>query len=332
MATTWRARSMNRARGAYWLLESGRARNRRTVSLRYVTEAQASTALARIQAEEDAGTVARVFALHAEDPDAAIRYLLGDDAIADLLPEGPVDYASMTVETYFDEVFWPVRSDPASPIGIGASTAAIEAVYWRHKGGRDRRGPRRGILDGEIGQTRLRDLDDVLWERWQTSQTQLSGRAKVLRRNAYAALLSYARRMGHIAYRPEFFRIKGSTKATRAKADPLNLEEVLALLEVATPMRRALWAVGVGQGLRPGELVRVHWEDVDWDTRVLSARGTKTEASDDAIPMTPPARARPCWCAPTTTPQGVVPTDPDLLPVGLELVLPMFGAELPPLP
>ncbi len=191
----------------------------------------------------------------------------------------------MTVAEYFDQVYWPVRTDSDSPIGIAASTAATEITCWRHKGSKDREP--RGILDGEIGSTRMRSLDDALWERWQNAQRHLSPRSKAIRRNVYAALLGYARRMGHIDYRPEFFRIRGSTKRTRPQVDPLTLDETIALLDVTEPMRRAMWAVGVGQGLRPAKLVRVQWSDIHWRDRLLAVRGTKTDASAAVIPMTP---------------------------------------------
>lgn len=312
----WRTRSMPRSGGEYWILETGRNATRRTLSLRYVTAEQAERARVRMQQEEDDQTVARVWWLHENEPERAIAYLLGDDALPALSPETRIDYGAMTLTEYFEQVFWPIRVDASSPIGVSTSTAEAEAGYWRHKGGtKDKPRERRGILDGDLGRVRLRDLDDQVWQRWQDAQVQLSGRAKVLYRNAYSALLTWARRQGHTAYRPEFFRIKGSTKRTRPQVDPLSLDEVLALLAAAgideVPLRaatrRAMWAVACGQGLRPGELVRVEWVDVDWMARVLTVRGTKNEESAAAIPMTPLAHRelRDLWLRlgqPTTGP------------------------------
>jgi integrase len=290
-AVRWRLGSKARAAGRYWFLESGRGENRRSLSLGYLTEAEARKALETMNREEDrtAGTPqhGRILRMHEHDAEKAIEVLV-EDRIQDLGGD-TVDYGALTVAAYFDEVFWPVRSDSRTDIGVAESTAKAEGGYWRHK----EKG--QGILETEIGWTRMRDLTDQHWVRFEEAQTHLSGRSKALRRAAYAALLSYARKKGHITLKPEFFRIKGATKRTREQSDPLSLEEVLKLMEVAAKdpqpiragTRRAMWAVGAGLGLRPGELARVEWQDVDWETRTLVVRGTKTEESADTIPMTP---------------------------------------------
>jgi hypothetical protein len=283
----WRAVPQKRAGGTYYVLSKGK-KDPVHLALGYVAEEVARVACERANALLDAGDdekLVRLYrtdvpAVHA-DPEApaatgtvsgrdrAVAYLTADAALnlEALLGPARVDHAAMTVEEYFDKIFWPVRSDPSTPIGVSADTAATEKGYWQNVS----RG--RGILQGEIGATKLRDLDDQMWERWQESQP-ISARSKVLRRNAYAALLSWARRQGHLDFRPEFFRIKGSTKTTRVKEDPLDLTELIALLDASDPVRRAMWALGAGVGLRPGELVRVEWQDVDWTDHVLAVRGT----------------------------------------------------------
>jgi integrase len=276
-----------------WRLISGRAEARVRVSLGVMTEGDATRALETMQALEHSGDAHRVMARLQADPEFARAFLLaGDPGVFELLPKPEEDYGALTVAEYFERYYWPARKDQTSPIGVAESTAAEELLYWRQTGrggtgkGKHTR-PKRGILDGEIGATRMRDLNDQLWERWQAAQTHLSPRSKAIRRNAYSALLSYARRMGHTAFKPEFFRLRGATKRTRELSDPLTLQEVAALLKVADPTRRAMWAIGVGQGLRPGELVRMEWPDVDWTSRTMLVRGTKTEESWDRIPMTP---------------------------------------------
>jgi integrase len=287
----WRLGSKARSQGRYWFLETGRGAERRSLSLGYVTEAQAQACLDTMHREEErtAGTpdYGRVFRLHERNAELAIEFLIYDKMGE--LGSTLSDFGALTVAAYFDEVFWPVRSDNRTDIGVAPSTAAAELGYWRQKD------KGQGILDGEIGWTRMRDLNDQHWVHWEEAQAQLSGRSKALRRAAYAALLAHARKQGHITFRPEFFRIKGATKRTREQSDPLSLEEVLKLMEAAerdsSPMRgatrRTMWAVGAGLGLRPGELVRVEWQDVDWDARTLAVRGTKTDESADTIPMTP---------------------------------------------
>lgn len=285
----WRLRKDKKTRGVYYALRIGKNEARRGLALKYVTEAQAKRALENMQRIEDEGRSAGVWDLHREDPELCIRYLIEGQAFEDALPEREIDYSRMTVATYFDEVFWPVRSDESDQtIGVKPSTAAVEYVYWRHKGGRDGSEERRGILDGEIGRTRLRDLTNALWERWQAAQTHLSPRAKALYRNAYSRLVEYANRQGHIDFEPRFFRLKGATKRTREQVDPLTYDETVALIRAAPNLRRrTMWAVAVGQGLRPGELPRMQWQDVEWSAQLLLVRGTKTDASAARIPLTP---------------------------------------------
>lgn len=278
MARKWRKEPHREA----WRLVSGRAGDRVTINLGRVTAVAAGRALVTMQQAEDEGDGPRVMMLANADLEAARQVLLGDfRAMAGLLPAAAVDYGAMSVAEYFDGVYSAARQDPESSIGVTPRTWSEERWLWRQpvKHG--------GILDGELGETRLRDLDDQAWERWQQAQTHLSARSKAIRRNAYSALLSYARRMGHSRYRPEFFRLKGATKRTRPQSDPLTVDEVIALLDAADPVRRAMWAIGAGQGLRPSELVRVEWLDIDWSSRTMLVRGSKTDASWDRVPMTP---------------------------------------------
>lgn len=291
MARTWRTEPVRWAGGASWRLISGRALDRIRVGLGVVVEIEAERALANMRHLEQTGDADRLLAIYARDPEAARTILLGDPGEGSLLPEPEVDHGALTVAEYWERFYWPVRKDKASPIGVSERTWKEEERYWKHTGRMPHRQqgerPKRGILDGPIGVALMRELDDQIWERWQSAQTHLSPRSKAIRRNAYSALLSYARRMGHSTFRPEFFRLKGATKRTRPQSDPLTLDEVLALLEAAAPMHRAMWAVGAGQGLRPSELVAMHWEDIDWAARTMLVRGTKTAASWDAIPLTP---------------------------------------------
>jgi integrase len=262
---------------------TGRVDARVSINLGRVSVFEAERALVAVQKIEDEGAITRLMALVVTDLDAARAVLLGDPAVTRMLPAAPVNYGAMTLSEYFDEIYSVARQDqsPGNTIGVTPRTWADERWVWRQP---VKRG---GILDGELGTFCLSELDDQAWERWQQAQTHVSARTKAIRRNAYAALLGYARRMGHFRYRPEFFRLKGATKRTREQVDPLTVDEVLALLEAADPVRRAMWAIGAGQGLRPSELVRVEWPDIDWKQRTMLVRGSKTDASWDRVPMTP---------------------------------------------
>jgi site-specific recombinase XerD len=295
---TWRLESVKSAGGESWRLTTGRNETRVRLGLGQVSAPAAAGALRAMEDLEAAGDGDRFMALWREDPDAGRAVLLAADATARnaLLPAPRIDYGAMTVSEYFDAVYWPARTGGDRDFAIAERTAKEELLYWRHTGHDQTGAPRekRGILDGEIGSTRMRDLvreGDQLWVRWRKAQTHLSPRSIAIRQNAWSMLLAYARREDHSKYRPEFFEIRGSTKTTREKSDPLDLDEVRKLLSVADPMRRAMWAVGVGMGLRPSELVRMQWEDVhQWtdETRAtMLVRGTKTDGSYAVVPMTP---------------------------------------------
>ncbi len=223
-----------------------------------------------------------------EDGTSKIVAFLTADGIQTALDEMPQSYSHMNLSEYFDGVYWPTRSNPAHDMGVDEVTASREKAYWRHKGTKN--GEKRGILDG-LGEVRMCDLDDPTWYRWLQSQTQLSPRSKAIRQNAYAQLRKLSRMLGHLGKesKPEFARIKGSTKGTKTKEQPLSVEETIALLKVADPMRRAMWGIGIGMGLRPGELVRMRWEDIEWTTKVMLIRGSKTDGSWARVGMTPVA-------------------------------------------
>jgi integrase len=294
MARTWRVeavRGRNSGPITSWRLLAGRAETRIRLNLGSVSRDEAERCAVAMNEEEQRyeGTPMYDRFLRSpaiDTPEKLVGALLDPDRH---LKAGAPPPSRLTVSEYFDEHFWPARSDPSGRFGVAPATAKAEAGYWRNKS----KGC--GILDSEIGSARLEELTDQHWVRFEDAQSHLSGRSMALRRAAYAALLAFARRSGHIDFKPEFFRIKGATKRTKEQSDPLSLEEVLKLMAAAQAdpsralgaMRRALWAVGAGLGLRPGELVRLEWSDVDWEARTLLVRGTKTEESADTIPMTP---------------------------------------------
>lgn len=279
MAGTWRLESRPRAHGLYWFLRTGRGADRKAVSLRYLAEAEARAALARIQAEEDAGTVARVLALCERDLEAGVQYLVGDPAVTAMMEREEPCWALSPLERYVGEVYGPWR-ESSRP-----QTWRTEKSHW----------PR--ILE-VLGSTRLQDVDEfrvadyldgLMARRGAREGRTVSGNTKRLHRSAVQACLRYAYRQRHIAALPELarFRIEGSTTAVTTKPAPLTLEELIAMMDVSRDVHRCLWAVGAGEGLRPGELVALDWADVDWERRLLTVRGTKTEASHAVIPLTP---------------------------------------------
>jgi integrase len=285
MAQKWRKEAVNNPGGVSWRLSRGRNEERIRVNLGPVSEADADKALARMQAEEDGGAVQRILALHQDDQPLAVRYLVGDPDAVSLLPEPLVDYGALTLREYHEAVYAPWRK-------------VENRRGWRSESGHWAR-----ILS-ELGTLRLREidahvvadyLDGMKSERGPRKGLPAAGNTKRLRRAALQALLIRAERLRHLERAPDLarFRLKDATRTVMERSDPLSLEELVALLKASGPKHRAMWAVGAGEGLRPSELMRVCWQDVDWEQRTLAVRGDdvdgegKTALSVDAIPMTP---------------------------------------------
>ncbi len=176
----------------------------------------------------------------------------------------------------------------------------VSAATWRSE---EERLPR---LLSHFKDKRLRSLDTLGWVEYlrgpaamtqprvkgrgahkNPAPTPTSPRTKALLQALYKEVLKLAVLFGAIKEVHRFPTIKGVTKGV-LEVTPLTAGEVLALMEHATsPMYRCLIAVGAGAALRPGELMRMRWEDVRWDHEFLVVRGTKTAKSGDPIPLIP---------------------------------------------
>lgn len=279
----WRLERRTRATGVFWQLEAGRREQRIRISLGAVTQDEAHAALTRIQALEDQGRIQPWMAWHAEAPEGAIAALVADsDVLVALEPEP--DYAAMPLGTYVDEVYAPWRAQDR-PRG------------WKHE---------KWVLDQvkvDLGRHRLGEidahvvadyLDSLVCSTGPRKVQPMAGNTKRLRRAAIQGVLHRAYRLRHIPSEPKLaeFENRDSTKTVIPKSEPLSLDELVRLMEASVPRLRAMWATGAGQGLRPSELVRLKWADVDFDAGTLqippdeSGEG-KTEESVATVPMTP---------------------------------------------
>ncbi|MEZ4320813.1 MAG: site-specific integrase [Myxococcota bacterium] len=274
----WRIEGQERKGSVYWSLRSGRGSERRALSLGCVSEEAARRAVDTISADEEAGRLEQVVEWHREDRDRAIRYLCGDPVAARLLAERP-DFRRMPLRAYYDEVYAAWRAENATG-------------GWRQEKGIWSR-----ILE-DLGDVRLEGidahrvadyLDALIVKAGPREGKPASGNAKRLHRAAIQALLKRAYRLRHIDTLPALavFQLRGATTPITVKPTPLSLDEILALMEASEPQQRAMWAVGAGQGLRPSELVRMRWEDVDLERRLMTVRGSKTSLSTAVIPLTP---------------------------------------------
>jgi integrase len=86
--------------------------------------------------------------------------------------------------------------------------------------------------------------------------------------------------------------VRGPT-SVREEVRPWSTEEAAAFLESAKSNRLyALFAVGVGLGLRRGELLALSWADVNQPGRVIHIRQTAQRVSGHGMVFGPPKSAR----------------------------------------
>eukprot|EP00916_Digyalum_oweni_P003101 GHVL01005605.1.p1 GENE.GHVL01005605.1~~GHVL01005605.1.p1 ORF type:complete len:346 (+),score=74.06 GHVL01005605.1:86-1123(+) len=182
---------------------------------------------------------------------------------------GSVEDIKLSLKTFFT-TFCKIRKKE-----VTEHTYYNEVGFWK------------SILQA-LGGMPVEDITGAHWERYMglLSERGVSGRTKYAHKNAFMACLKYAEITGHIKVMPRFRPIKGTHVRTRSVV-PLTASEVHRLLDAAShPMYRALFSLGCGVGLRPSELLRVHWEDINLSKKTLLVRGTKTLLSTSTIPLT----------------------------------------------
>ncbi|CDI74331.1 hypothetical protein, conserved [Eimeria praecox] len=175
-----------------------------------------------------------------------------------------------TLKEFVERAFWPVREQE-----VGSNTMRVERGFWQ------------SILQ-VIGDVPVANLSSAVWEKYLgvLKRRNCSPRTQVLHQVAYLAALKYAVHTRRLDGIHPFRKIRGCTKRTLVSV-PLTAEEVYLLL-AATPntMHCALFAVGIGAGLRPSEILSMRWEDVNMEEMTATIRGSKTAASAAVIPLT----------------------------------------------
>ncbi|KAL8271636.1 hypothetical protein Esti_004441 [Eimeria stiedai] len=178
-----------------------------------------------------------------------------------------------TLRDFVEKAFWPVRQDAEQE--VGSNTMRVESGFWQ------------SILQ-VIGDVPVANLSAAVWEEYLSvlKKRNCSPRTQALHQVAYLAALKYAVHTRRLDGVHPFRKIRGCTKRTLPSV-PFTAEEVYLLL-AATPntMHCALFAVGIGAGLRPSELLSMRWEDVNMEEMTATIRGSKTAASAAAIPLT----------------------------------------------
>lgn len=174
-----------------------------------------------------------------------------------------------TLRTYVEHTWTQVRQRKAA-------TWKRESWWWTKR-----------ILPS-LGSIRLCDLDTATWTAF-LDTLKIGGRSKALCQTAYRTALTHAAEDLH--WIPEVHRfedIAGSTKRSLDEPEPMTADEVAKFLSATTTdTHRAMFAVQIGQGLRPSEVIRIRWEDIDWGKRILDVRGTKNDLADAKVGLTP---------------------------------------------
>lgn len=200
----------------------------------------------------------------------------------------------MLLERYVGEVWTPVRRQGGSWVR--------EEWWWDQR-----------ILP-KLGSVRICDLDQPRWTAF-LATLSVGGRSKSLCQTAYRCALTHAVKELHwIDQVHPFNPIPGATGKSLAEPEPLEVEEVERLLAATrTTMHRALLGTQYGQGLRPGEVPTLDWQDVGWRDNTLRVAGTKNRLAKAIVAMTPMtvAALRPWWEARDRPTGGPVFLAPD---------------------
>ena len=107
-----------------------------------------------------------------------------------------------------------------------------------------------------------------------------------------SAALTYARDLEYIRVKPKLKLLKVNRQNPRT----LSTREIQALLQQveATPMERFA-RIALHTGMRPGEIIRLPWTEVDFETRLIHVRyggdGPTKGRRDRALPIHPELRA-----------------------------------------
>ena len=116
----------------------------------------------------------------------------------------------------------------------------------------------------------------------------LSARTANFARQIAVAFMGWSVRTGRAESNPLKVVVKLDERKDRRRVRrPLTDNELARLLEVAEPKGRKAWYMAAAlAGLRKGDLARLRWADIDFDTGTISISDGKA-SRDDMIPMHP---------------------------------------------
>lgn len=285
----WRLQSLKRSKGLYFQAVWGSGKDRRCVTLGYLTPEEAEAALQALRLEQGPGLAKLDEAGNPKISDWGVREWatsVSMEAVVDhhLAEQARAsgDYGKMPLKMFLTEVYLPVRNAE-----VCAGTRRNDGIQWRK-------------INPLIGSIPLKKVDGVAVEKVMAHYAANSPPTRRRMLLAIKGLLSYAESIGVIKEIPRMRPVKNGMSRVKGRPIALSASEVAAILAEATSAtQRAMWAYAVGQGLRPTEAANLDWKDVDWSSGQILVRGTKTEKSLRKVPMTGPTRAElePYWIA-----------------------------------
>jgi integrase len=140
-----------------------------------------------------------------------------------------------------------------------------------------------------LGERRLDEvgLDDILALISDLRKGGYSGATAVAILTPLSRLFGHAVRRGLIEVNPVSKLDRSERpRISRQERPVLNPEEIGRLLDAAAPRFRTLLATAILSGLRQGELLGLHWRDVDFDNQLIHVRTQLNRKRRDVPPKT----------------------------------------------
>lgn len=272
----WRLQTSKRGKGLYYQAVIGTGSSRRCVTLGYLTPEEAEAAITALRSEKGA----KLASTQPPVSDDGIRSWASEVAGEVILTEMVAnqarvsgDFAKMPLKVFVDEVFTPVRAKE-----IKASTLRNDSFQWNK-------------ICRVIGSVPLNKITGMIVEKLLAHYADDSASARRQLTVTLRSALKYAVDTGIIKELPKMRPVKGGSARVGPRPQALSQDEVVAILkEAPSPMHVALWGYAIGQGVRPGEAIKLDWSDVNWTAGTVTIRGTKTAKSLRTAPLTPATR------------------------------------------
>ena len=290
----------------YWSIVWGRGQERRSLTLGFLSPAQAEEALQRFNVEGPGAPVARrVFRV-----DEIQAWLLSPFDAAPPEPRAARSYDERNLAEANRQggglAAWPGaakgRGAPPAPAPVTLrdyyEQSYLSWLEWHRRDSpssleRDENSFKR--LNGDLGDLQLAAIDLAAWQGY-AARRQAAARTIDVERLALQLLLRHAAERGALPGALRFPKVKNAKLETEGEGyELLEIEEIEGIIAAAKkPVHRALFRVLAGTGMRKGEALSREWSDVDWGRGELRVGPKpkigfrlKNKSSMRTIPLSP---------------------------------------------